>query len=403
MKIILAYSGGLDTSVALHWLGINYNAEVIAFCADVGQRADFPSIRQKAEACGASKVYIEDRREDYIINYVYKALQANAAYEGRYLLAAPLSRPLIAKRLVEIAHSEGATAVAHGSTGKGNDQVRFYGGVMAHDPSLQVIAPAIEWQLKSREDEIAYAIEHDIDIPVTRERPFSLDGSIWGGSTECGIIDDYSIPPPESAYQLTCSPENADDSPIDLSISFHQGIPVTLNGIYLTPIELISTLNQLGGKAGIGRVDIVENSLLGIKSRAVYESPAGCILHRAHQELESITLDRDTAHYKMVVSAKYAELVYYGQWFSSLRLALQSFVETTQCVVCGSVRLRIYKGNIIVLGRESELALYDSSLSSHDNDDRFDHISGQGFAYIWSLPQRIQVKCQGPSSGYTPS
>lgn len=398
MKIVLAYSGGLDTSVALKWLQKNYQAEVIAFCANLGQPESFEDIRHNALAAGAAKVYIEDLREEYLRDFVYKALQAGALYEGRYLMAAPLGRPLIARRLVEIAHQEQAHAVSHGSTGKGNDQVRFYSGVVAHDPDLRVIAPAIEWELKSRADEIKYAMEHGIEIPVTPERPYSMDGSLWGTSTECGCIDDYTQAPPADAYQITRSPLESEDDPIDICISFEKGIPIAIDRIHYSPIELVTKLNQIGGISGIGRIDIVENSLLGMKSRAIYESPAGTILYKAHNELEDIVLDRETLHYKALVAQKYAEMVYYGLWFSPLRYALHSFVEYTQSLVTGEVTLRLYKGNMIVLKRESQFALYDPTLSSHDDNDRFNHPSGEGFAYIWSMPSRIACRRKYGSS-----
>ncbi|MEL6578352.1 MAG: argininosuccinate synthase [Cyanobacteria bacterium J06621_12] len=389
MKIVLAYSGGLDTSVALKWLQINYQAEVIAFCANIGQPESFAEIETKALAAGASKVIIDDCRSEYLRDFVFKALQAGGLYEGRYLMAAPLGRPLIAKRLVEIAHQEQANAVAHGSTGKGTDQVRFYSGVVAHDPELQIIAPAIEWELKSRVDEIKYAQTHGVAIPIKPESPYSMDGSLWGTSTECGCIDDYGQSPPSDAYQITKSPFDAKDEPTDVCISFEQGIPVKIDGIAYPAIELVEKLNYLGGASGVGRVDIVENSLLGIKSRAIYESPAGTILYKAHRELEDLVLDRDTLHFKTLVAHKYAELVYYGLWFSPLRHSLQAMVDHTQSFVTGEITLRLYKGNVIVLKRESQFELFDHTLSSHDDNDRFDHPSGVGFAYIWSMPLRI--------------
>lgn len=389
MKIVLAYSGGLDTSVALKWLQVNYDAEVIAFCANIGQPESFEDIEKRALAAGASKVIIDDSREEYLSDFVFKALRASSLYEGRYLMAAPLGRPLIAKRLVDIAHQEKADAVAHGSTGKGTDQVRFYTGVVAHDPDLTIIAPAIEWELKSRADEIKYAQTHGVEIPIKPESPYSMDGSLWGTSTECGCIDDYSQLPPTDAYQITKSPLDAQEQPIDICISFAQGIPTKIDQVTYSAIELVKKLNHLGGISGVGRVDIVENSLLGIKSRAIYESPAGTILYKAHRELEDIVLDRDTLHFKTLVAQKYAELVYYGLWFSPLRYSLQEFVDHTQSFVTGDITLRLYKGNIIILKRESQFELFDHTLSSHDDNDRFDHPSGVGFAYIWSMPLRI--------------
>ncbi len=391
MKIVLAYSGGLDTSVALPWLREHYDAEVIAYCAGLGQVDDLDQVARRARAAGAVKVIVEDVRETYLRDYVFKALKAGAAYEDRYLMAAPLDRPLIGKRVVEIAHAEGATAVAHGSTGKGNDQVRFYAAAVAHDPQMRVIGPAMEWELGSRADEIAYARRHGIEVDATEEHPFSMDGSIWGTSTECGPLDDPAWTPDEQVFQLTVSPRDAPDTPRRVTLGFEAGVPVALDGDTLDPVSLVSRLNPVAGGHGIGRIDMVENSLLGIKSRAIYESPAGTLLHLAHRELESLVIDRDTLHHKAEVSRRYAELVYYGLWFSPLREALDAFVDATQRFVTGTVALELYKGSATIVSRTSPHALYSHSLSAHDHRDRFEHRLGEGFSYVWSMPQRLRA------------
>jgi argininosuccinate synthase len=391
VKIVLAYSGGLDTSVALHWLKRRHDAEVVAFCANIGQPGDLGEVERKAWATGASAVYVEDLREEYLRDFVFPALRAGAAYERRYLMAAPLGRPLIARRLVEIAHAEGATAVAHGSTGKGNDGVRFYTTAIAHDPSLQVLAPCADWELRSRDDELAYAAEHGIPVSATSVAPYSMDGSLWGTSTECGVLDDVTRPVPPDAYQLTRDPWDAPDSPAEVTIAFEAGTPVAVDGEALGPVALVERLNALAGEHGVGRVDIVENSLIGIKTRAVYESPGGTLLHLAHRELEDLTVDRDTLHFKRGLADKYAELVYYGLWHSPLRDALDGFVERTRGRVTGEVSLRLYRGSATVATRRSPNALYSYSLSTHDPADRFDHPAAMGFSYVWSMPLRVQA------------
>lgn len=392
MKIVLAYSGGLDTSVALKWLQDHYSAEVIAFCANIGQYEDIKEIESKAINTGASKVYLEDLRQEYLQNYVFKALKAHAAYEGKYLLAAPLGRPLIAKRMVEIAHLEGADAVAHGATGKGNDQVRFYTSVVAHDPNLRVIAPVIEWEMKSRDDEIEYAKKHGINIPVTSASPYSIDTNIWGTSIECGALDDVTSPPPDDVYQITRSPLDAPNSPVDISIGFRNGSPISVDGEEMDSVKLVSLLNDIGKEHGVGRVDIIENRLVGIKTRGVYESPAGSILHLAHRELENLVLDRETLHFKEMISQRYSELVYYGQWFSDLRESFDAFIDHTQKYVEGDVAVRLFKGSVTIMGRKSEHAMYDHKLSTYDTQDIFDHKAGQGFSYIWSMPLRVRPR-----------
>jgi argininosuccinate synthase len=389
MKIVLAYSGGLDTSVALHWLRERYQADVLAYCADLGQPGSLEDVRRRAVQGGAADVVVDDQRDTYVRDYVFPALRANAAYERRYLMAAPLGRPLIGKRLVEVARAEGADAVAHGSTGKGNDGVRFYAAVVAHDPSLRVLAPAAEWELASRADELRYAERHGIEVPVGVESPYSMDGSIWGTSTECGPVEDPGAPPPDDAWQLTSSVDEAPDAPAEVTVGFDRGFPVALDGAECPPVDLVRTLTELGGAHGVGRVDMVESSLLGIKTRALYECPAGTILHAAHRELESLCLDRDTLRFKAAVDQRYAELVYDGLWFSPLRRSLDRFVDATQQPVSGTVAVRLHKGTATCRQRESPSSLYDPSVSSHDAGDRFDHTAAAGFSYVWSMPLRV--------------
>jgi len=396
MKIILAYSGGLDTSVAVHWLRSHYNADVVAFCADIGQREDFAAVREKALACGASEAVVLDLKQEYLTDFVYPALRAGALYEGRYTMAAPLGRPLIARYLAELAKTFGADTVAHGSTGKGNDQVRFYAGAIAHNPDLKILAPCAEWELRSREDELRYAHQHGIPVSATLERPYSMDGSLWGCSTECGDLDDATLVAPDDVFQITIRPDLAPDEPTDVTIGFVSGTPVSIDGVAYDPVTLVGRLTQLGGANGIGRLDTVENSLLGIKNRAIYESPAGVILHHAHRELEDMTIDRDTLHLKAHLSLKYAELVYNGMWWSPLRSALDAFVTDTQKNVTGSITMRLYRGSLVTRTRNAAHALLDYALTAHDRADRFDHAAGIGFSYVWSLPIRTFAKTHGP-------
>ena len=389
MRIVLAYSGGLDTSVALKWLKERYDAEVIAFCADIGQSDDLRQIEAKAYATGAAQVFVEDMREEFLVDFCFPALRAGAAYENQYLLAAPLGRPLIAKRMVEIAHSEGASAVAHGATGKGNDQVRFYSTVVALDPTLQILSPLMDWEMKSRDDEIAYAAKHNIPVSITQAKPYSIDTNIWGSSIECGPLDDLTLPPAEDVYQLTLPPEQAPDEPITVKIEFEQGTPVSLDGDRCGVVELVRRLNELGSAHAVGRIDILENRVVGIKTRGVYESPAATILHVGHREIENLVLDRDTLHFKAMVAQKYSELVYYGLWFSPLREALDAFIGHTQERVTGQVELRLFKSGVSVVSRRSPHSMYDLSFSTYERGDIFDHSSGKGFAYIWSMPLRL--------------
>lgn len=386
MRIILAYSGGLDTSVALHWLEQRYRADVIAFCADIGQSESLAQVRRRAEAAGAAEVRIEDLTDRYLRSFALPALQAHARYEEKYLLAAPLSRPLIAARMVELAAELGADAVAHGATGKGNDQVRFYTSVRALNPSLQVIAPVLEWELRSRQDEIDYAERHGIELGVSGKSPYSVDTNIWGTSIECGQLDDVTLPPPADAWQWTRHPAEAPDHPVRVTIGFEHGVPVALDGQAMDLTDLVKRLNTIAGAHGVGRIDIVENRIVGFKTRGIYEAPAATVLMRAHSELEELVLDRETLHYKRGLAARYGELVYYGYWFSDLRAAFDAFVGSLQVRMDGEVTLELFKGNCTVLSRASTRSRYSRNLASYESEDVFDHSAGGPFAYVWALP-----------------
>lgn len=387
-KVVLAYSGGLDTSVAIKWLEERYGMEVIALAVDLGENKNLEAIRSKALSIGASKCLVVDARETFLTDFAFKALKANALYEGKYPLSAGLSRPLIASLLVKVAAEEGAVAVAHGCTGKGNDQVRFDISISALNPDLKVIAPVREWPM-SREEEIEYARARGIPVPVKRESPYSIDQNLWGRSIECGQLEDPWAEPPEDAWQWTTDPEKAPNEPEYVEIEFWRGIPVALDGKIMDPVELVSTLNALAGRHGVGRVDMVENRLIGIKSRELYECPAALTLITAHKDLESITLPREVAAFKETVDRKYAEVVYNGLWYSPLREALDAFIEKTQETVSGTVRLKLFKGSVTVVGRRSEFSLYDRSLATYGADVSFDHDAAVGFISIWSLPTRV--------------
>lgn len=390
-KVVLAYSGGLDTSVMIHWLKKKYGCQVIAFTADVGYGKGLDSVKKRAFQIGAAKVYSMDLRNEFINDYAFPALKADAVYEGKYLLATALSRPLIVKKLVQIAEKEQADAVAHGCTGKGNDQVRFEVGIMAHNPKLSVLAPVREWEMKTREEEVEYAIKNNIPITVSKKKIYSLDANLWGISIECGVLEDPWMSPPEDAYQLTVSPENAPVRPSVIEIAFKKGIPVQINGKPYDSVELVKKLNSIGGANGIGRVDLVENRLVGIKSREIYEAPAATILHSCHRELENLVLDRETLHYKELISPKYAELIYYGLWDSPLKEAFDGFIEKTQKHVTGTVRVKLYKGNCIVTGRKSPYSLYDKKLATYEEGDTFSHQSAKGFIQLWGLPLKVRA------------
>lgn len=392
-KVVLAYSGGLDTSVAIKWLREKYNLDVIALVVNLGQPADIEAVRDKALAIGAVESYMVDAQKEFAEEFVFPALKANAVYEGKYPLATALARPLIAKHLVEQAGRSGAKTVAHGCTGKGNDQVRFEISVAALNPSLKVIAPIREWGV-SREEAIKYARRHGIPIPATKTSPYSVDENLWGRSCECGVLEDPWVEPPGDAFSWTKDISRVPDEPEYIEIDFRVGKPVAIDGKKKRLVELISYLNRAGGKHGIGRVDMLENRLVGIKSREIYECPAAIILLLAHRELEALTLERDLIHYKAGLEQKYAEIIYYGQWYSPLREALDAFIDKTQGSVSGTVRMKLFKGNAIVVGRKSEKSLYDYSLATYEAADAFSHESAGGFIELFSLPIKVWAKKQ---------
>lgn len=389
-KIVLAYSGGLDTSVVIKWLKETYNAEVIAFCANLGQGEELEPIKEKALLTGASKVYIEDVREEFITEYIYPMLRANAIYEGAYLLGTSIARPLIAKKQIDIAIRENADAVAHGATGKGNDQVRFELTYYALKPDIKVISPWREWGFDSRTSLIEYAKKNGIPVPVTTKKPFSTDRNIFHISYEGGILEDIWAEPPSDMYTMMTSPENAPDYPTYIEITYEQGNPVAVNNNVLNPVELFETLNNIAGSNGIGRVDIVENRYVGIKSRGVYETPAGTVLHIAHRALESITLDREVLHLRDSLIPKYSELIYYGYWFSPEREMLQTAIDSIQKEVNGTVRLKLYKGNCIVTGRKSPNSLYNPQLATFESEKIFNQKDAEGFIKLNAL--RLKTK-----------
>jgi argininosuccinate synthase len=397
-KIVLAYSGGLDTSIAIKWIKENYKMDVIALTINVGgmEQKDLDAIKQKALDVGAVNAYVVDARETFVNDYVWPALKADAIYEG-YPLATALARPLIAKLLAETARKDGAKAVAHGSTGKGNDQVRFEVGIMALAPELQIYAPAREWGM-SREQGIEYAQKHGIPVPVTVDSPYSIDENLWGRSCECGVLEDPWAEPPEGAYDWTVSPEDAPDKPEYIEIDFLRGIPVALNNNKLGAVTLVENLNKLAGAHGVGRLDNVESRLIGIKSREIYEAPAGIVLLAAHQALEAITLAKDQLRYKNKVAIEYADLTYNGLWFSAHRKDLAAYIDSTQRNVIGTVRMKLYKGVATVVGRKSPKSLYSYDLATYDEKDQFDHSNAEGFIRIWGLPVKTQTQLQGDDS-----
>ncbi|MCX8026481.1 MAG: argininosuccinate synthase [Thermodesulfovibrionales bacterium] len=384
-KIVIAYSGGLDTSVAIKWLKERYNAEVIAFCADLGQKEDLHSIKQKAFNTGASKVYVDDLREEFVKDFIFPMLRANAIYEGTYLLGTSIARPLIAKRQVEIALIEDADAVSHGATGKGNDQVRFELTYYALNPALKVIAPWREWEFDSRQSLIDYAQKHGITVQATKEKPYSTDRNIMHISYEGGILEDPWAEPPDDMFTMMVPPEKAPDKPEYIEIEYENGDPVGLNGKRLSPFTLFDTLNEIAGRNGIGRIDIVENRFVGMKSRGVYETPAGTVLHIAHRAIESITLDREEQHLKDSWITRYAELVYYGFWFSPERLMLQNAIDYSQRNVSGIVRLKLYKGNCLVVGRKSDKSLYNPELATFESERVYNQKDAEGFIKLNAL------------------
>jgi len=396
-KVVLAYSGGLDTSVAIKWLKEKYNLDVIAVTIDVGNERDFSAVKQKALKVGAVKSLVIDAKELFVKYFVFPALQADVLYEGQYPLATALSRPLMAKLLVDAALAEGAVAVAHGCTGKGNDQVRFDVGFNALAPDLRIIAPAREWGM-TREETIAYAQKHDIPVPITVSSPYSIDECLWGKSIECGVLEDPWVEPPDDAFTWTMSPEKAPDKPQYVEIGFEKGIPVTIDGRELDGISLIQQLNELAGKHGIGRIDHIEDRLVGIKSREIYEAPAALVLLQAHQALQALTLSKDQLRFKQKVAMEYADLIYNGLWFTSLRQDLAAFVESSQRFVTGTVRLKLFKEHSTVVGRKSPYSLYNLGLATYDKGDQFDQRASPGFIHLWGLPVRTQAQVQGISS-----
>jgi argininosuccinate synthase len=390
-KVVLAYSGGLDTSVIVHWLQQNYSCEIICFTADLGQEEELTGLEEKALKSGASKLYVRDLREEFLNDFVYPTMKAGAIYERDYLLGTSFARPLIAKHLVEIAELEGADAIAHGCTGKGNDQVRFEVTVMALNPKLKVIAPWREWDIRSREDALAYAEEFNIPVTSTLKSIYSRDRNLFHLSHEGGPLENPWNEPEEDMYKLSVSPENAPDQPEYVEIGFEQGIPTRVNGEKMPSVELFIHLNKIAAAHGIGRMDMVENRLVGMKSHGVYETPGGTVIHRAHQALESICLDKHTMHYKDILAVKYAELVYNGLWYTRLREALDAFVNVTQENVNGTVRLKLYKGNIIIAGRKSPNSLYREDYASFGEEDVYNQQDAEGFIQLFGLPVKVEA------------
>ncbi len=384
-KVVLAYSGGLDTSVAIRWIKEKYGLEVVTLTIDVGQTDDLAEIERKSKLVGAVNHHTLDCKREFVEEYVFPAVKANALYEGKYPVSTAIARPLIAEKLVEIAHEEKAVAVAHGCTGKGNDQVRFEVAIKAHDPILKIVAPVREWKL-SRVDEIHYAEKHGIPIPVDLENPYSVDQNIWGRSIECGILENPSSEPPREVYEWTNAPEDAPNEPEYVTIEFEKGIPVALNGAPFDSIEIVKRLNYIGGKHGIGRIDHIEDRLVGIKSREVYECPAATLLIEAHRELEKLVLTRHEVWFKQQIDSQWANMVYTGLWNDPLKEDLDGFIEKTQERVSGEVRLKVFKGSVQVVGRSSPMSLYDTGLATYDGSSTFDQTWSNGFIEIWAMP-----------------
>ena len=388
-KVILAYSGGLDTSVILHWIKEKYNCEVIAYCADLGQNEDLSGLKEKSEKTGASACYVVDLQEEFVKNYVFPMLRSGCTYEMRYLLGTAIARPLIAKKQLEIALQEGAEALAHGATGKGNDQVRFEFTIMSLAPQLKIIAPWREWSFKGRADLVSYAREKNISIDVTPEKPYSIDANLFHTSYEGGILEDPFQEPKEDMFLMTVSPEKAPEKPEYIEIGFEKGDPVSLNGDLMKPVQLLRQLNEIAGRHGVGRVDIVENRLVGIKSRGIYETPGGTLLNQAHRDIESITIEKGAQHLKDELSTRYARLVYNGQWFSHEREALQALIDKTQMPVKGVVRLKLYKGGSWVVGRRSDASIYNDELASFESEELYNQLDAQGFIRLFSLSSKM--------------
>jgi argininosuccinate synthase len=400
-KVVLAYSGGLDTSVIVPWLKENYGCEVVCFCADIGQGEELSGLEAKAIASGASKCIVKDLRDTFAADFLYPMLRSGAEYERRYLLGTSIARPLIAREQVAVAESEGADGLAHGCTGKGNDQVRFELTYKALNPTLKVIAPWREWDIRSRQDALSYAAKHGVPVAATLRSIYSRDRNLWHLSHEGGNLEEPANEPEAEMYQWTVSPEDAPDEPELVEIRFESGVPVSVNGERLSPAGLIDRLNTLGARNGVGRVDLVENRLVGMKSRGVYETPGGTILYAAHRELESLCLDRDTAHFKNELSLQYAELVYYGKWFTALREAIQAFIDRTQDRVTGWVRLKLYKGNVIVSGRASPQSLYREDYATFAKDDVYDQSDAAGFINLFGLQMKVRAMLERSEDGTT--
>ena len=397
-KVVLAYSGGLDTSVAIRWLKENYKLNVVALNVNVGSERDFAAIRKKALKVGAVRALVVDARKPFVEHFIFPALQADALYEGQYPLATALARPLMAKLLVETALREGAKAVAHGCTGKGNDQVRFDVGVATLAPSLKVIAPAREWGM-TREETIKYAKRYGIPVPITVKSPYSIDENLWGRSIECGVLEDPWVEPPADVFAWTKSPADAPNRPAHVEIGFEGGIPVSLDERKMDGVSLIQRLNELAGGHGVGRVDHLEDRLVGIKSREIYEAPAAMVLLQAHQALEALTLSKDQLRFKQKVAVEYADLIYNGLWFSALREDLAAYVASSQRFVSGTVRLKLFKGHATIVGRKSPHSLYSHGLATYDKGDEFDQSAAVGFIRLWGLPAQTQARLQGKKRG----
>lgn len=400
-KVVLAYSGGLDTSVIVPWLRENYGCEVICFCADIGQGEELAGLEAKAVASGASKCVVKDLRDTFAADFLYPMLRSGAEYERRYLLGTAIARPLIAREQVAVAESEGADGLAHGCTGKGNDQVRFELTYKALNPTLKVIAPWREWSIRSRQDALEYAEAHGVPVAATLKSIYSRDRNLWHLSHEGGNLEDPACEPDDDMYQWTVSPQDAPDEAEAVEITFEAGVPVSVNGEALSPAGVIERLNDIAGRNGVGRVDLVENRLVGMKSRGVYETPGGTILYAAHRELESLCLDRDTAHFKNELAPRYAELVYYGKWFTSLREAIQAFIDRTQQAVTGWVRLKLYKGNVIVSGRYSPHSLYREDYATFAKDDVYDQSDAAGFINLFGLQMKVLAMLERSEGGVT--
>jgi len=392
-KVVLAYSGGLDTSVAIRWIQERYGLDVVALTVDVGNEKDLKAVQEKALQIGAAKAIVIDAKELFVKYFVFPALQANALYQGKYPLATALARPLIVKLLVDVAREEGAVAVAHGCTGKGNDQVRFDVGIMTLAPDLKIIAPVREWRM-TRDEEIEYAAKHGIPVPATIESPYSVDQNLWGRSIEAGVLEDPWAEPPEEVFAWTRNPADAPDEPAYLEIEFERGIPVALNGEALDGVSLIERLNRIAGEHGVGRIDHIEDRVVGIKSREIYEAPAATVLITAHQDLEQLTLSKDQLRFKALVSQAYAEMVYNGLWYSAFHQDLAAYIQSSQRFVNGTVRVRLHKGTCRVVGRKSPNPLYNFALATYDRADQFDHSAAVGFIKLWGLQSQVQAQTQ---------